>query len=108
MNISATRAEDGSICATLCNVNHEKAISCSLSLVGNSYSEVSARILTSERYDDINTFEEPEKITLKPFTATLSGSEITFELPPFSTVALIIKIWKSAKQDAIPRQNKKN
>ncbi|MCD8049717.1 MAG: alpha-N-arabinofuranosidase [Clostridia bacterium] len=90
VNISATRAEDGSICATLCNVNHEKSISCSLSLVGNSYSEVSARILTSERYDDINTFEEPEKITLKPFTTNLSGSEITFELPPFSTFALII------------------
>ena len=35
VNISATKAEDGSVTATVCNIAHDKAVECELDLIGN-------------------------------------------------------------------------
>ncbi len=91
VNISATKAADGSVTATVCNVSHEKSVSCELDLVGNTFTSVSARILTSGRYDDMNTFEEPDKVTIKPFSPALQDNKVSFELPPFSTVEIVVR-----------------
>ena len=91
VNISATKNDDGAVTATLCNINHAESITCELDLVGNNYISVSARILTSERYDDMNSFDEPEKVTVKDFEAKLENNKLTFDLPPFSTVAVTVK-----------------
>lgn len=91
VNISATRKDDGSVTATLCNVNHAEAISCSLELFGNDFTSVSARILTSEKYDDMNSFEEPDKVVIRDFDVKLEGTKVTFTLPPFSTAAVTVR-----------------
>jgi len=91
VNISATRAEDGTVTATVCNTRHDECVSCELDLVGNAYAEASGRILESAHFDDMNTFEEPEKVKIKPFEPELKGSRVTFTLPPFSVAEITLK-----------------
>jgi alpha-N-arabinofuranosidase len=91
VNISVTKKDDGSLTATLCNVNHLSSVPCSLSLVGGNYTSATGRILTSEKFDDMNSFDEPDKITVKDFEVKLSDNTISFTLPPFSTVSVSVR-----------------
>ncbi|MBQ8003120.1 MAG: alpha-N-arabinofuranosidase, partial [Clostridia bacterium] len=91
VNISATKAEDGSVTATVCNIAHDKAVECELDLVGNSYTEATARILTSPKFDDMNTFDNPDNVVIENVNVELSGGKVKFTLPAFSTIAVTVK-----------------
>jgi alpha-N-arabinofuranosidase len=53
---------------------------------------VSGRILTSDKLQNYNSFENPEKIKPTTFNgAELSGSTLKVKLPPFSVVVLELK-----------------
>ncbi len=91
VNISATKAADGSITATVCNIAHDKAVECELDLAGNSYSEATARILTSAAFDDMNTFENPDKVVIESVNVHLANGKVKFTLPAFSTIAVTVK-----------------
>jgi alpha-N-arabinofuranosidase len=53
---------------------------------------VTGRILRSEKLQDHNTFDNPQKIRPAGFTgATLNGSDLSVKMPPFSVVVLALK-----------------
>ena len=55
-------------------------------------SKVTGRILTPEKVQDHNTFENPTKIKPVEFnTAKLSGDELKVTLPPVNVVVLELK-----------------
>lgn len=58
----------------------------------DTYKNVTARILSSAKVQDHNTFEKPDLITPKDFKGfQLKGSNLTIKMPPFSVVVFEIK-----------------
>jgi alpha-N-arabinofuranosidase len=90
VSAAASRAADGRVTVTLCNLDYAAPVELTLHLPGVSFAGVSARILTAATPQAHNTFDRPDAVRAREFTALQpvpSGWELT--LPPHSVVALI-------------------
>ena len=89
---SASVDENGKVHVTIANVTANEDIIISMRLDEKEYSLASSRILTGKTTSK-NTFEEPECVTIQPFTGvsmnpSASGTEVVFTLPAVSCVSL--------------------
>ena len=92
ISASASKAKDGSIHISLVNINPNKSQPLTINLRGMKATSVTGRILTSDKVQDYNSFENPNKITPTPFkTATLTNDELKLTLPPISVIVLELK-----------------
>lgn len=92
--VSATASRDaaGRIHVTLTNVDPDQPRVVNVSVRGQSVSSVSGRVLTSDRMNAHNTFEQPNTVHPVPFDgARLAGDRLTITLPPKSLVALELR-----------------
>lgn len=91
VNASASVDRNGVKHVSLVNFDPHRTSDITLNLPGASPGKVSGQVLTSAAYTDINTFEKPKKIGLKPFTGFRAGSEkLTIALPPLSVVIITV------------------
>lgn len=89
---SASRDKKGLTHISLVNVDAHKAQDISIDVKGAAYKSVTGRILQSEKLQNYNSFENPNKITPKNFTgASLSSATLRVKVPPFSVVVLELK-----------------
>jgi alpha-N-arabinofuranosidase len=89
---SASVNKAGQTHITLTNIHAAKSQQLSIDLKGKSYKTVSGRILASEKLQDHNTFDQPQKVKPVSFKgATLKGGNLQVVLPPFSVVVLELK-----------------
>lgn len=92
INASASIDAKGAVHITLVNVDAKQKISINTALNGLKWSKVTGRIVTSEKFTDHNSFDNPNKITARTFTgAKKSGNQLVAELPPLSVVELELK-----------------
>jgi alpha-N-arabinofuranosidase len=92
VNASASKDKAGVVHISLVNINPNKAQEITVSLRGMKAAGVNGRILTSEKVQDYNSFDNPNKIQPKEFNgATLKGDELKVTLPPVSVVVLTLK-----------------
>ncbi|WP_276366417.1 alpha-L-arabinofuranosidase C-terminal domain-containing protein [Chryseolinea sp. H1M3-3] len=92
ISASASRDANGAVHISLVNIDAKKEQEVTLDLRGAKFSNVTAKILTSPKIQDHNTFENPEKIKPAGFKGiTLSGNSLKGKLPPFSVVVLELK-----------------
>jgi len=92
INASASQDKDGVIHISLVNLDAHQSISVKTGLPLLVRGTVSAEILTSEHFTDINTFEQPDKIKIQPFSHfKINNNQLRTELPPLSVVLLTIK-----------------
>ena len=64
----------------------------SVNVSGATYTSVTGRILTSDKMQNYNSFENPVKIKPATFSgANLNGSTLKVKIPPFSVVVLELK-----------------
>lgn len=92
INASASIDSTGVVHITLVNVDAKNKISVNTLLNGLKWSKVTGRIVTSGKFTDHNSFDNPNKITAKAFTgAKKSGNQLVAELPPLSVVELELK-----------------
>jgi alpha-N-arabinofuranosidase len=94
-NVSASASIDanGAIHITLVNINAKESqdVSIAIEQTKPGSKNLTGRILTSEKLQDYNTFENPVKIVPKNYTgASLTGNGIKAKLPPFSVVVLTL------------------
>ena len=92
--ISASASKDslGLTHISLVNIDPNKPQNITIQVNGLKYTNVTGRILTSNKLQDYNSFENPDKI--KPVTfngAAHKGNTISVKLPPFSVVVLEVK-----------------
>lgn len=91
INASASRDSNGAVHITLVNLDPKKEITIN-TIVPSSLKSVTGEILNSEKYTDINTFDNPGKVKLKAFTgAVLKGSALNIKMPALSAVMLELK-----------------
>ncbi len=92
VNVSASRDNNNLIHVSLVNICPDYPIKVSISLGDIKYSKVHGKILTSERVTDYNSFENPNKIGIRPFNdAAIVKDKIEVKLPPKSIVVLELK-----------------
>jgi alpha-N-arabinofuranosidase len=92
ISASASRDKNGLTHISLVNIDANKAQSVSININGADYKTVSGRILTSDKLQNYNSFEEPNKIVPTLFNgAQLNGSKLNLTIPPFSVVVLELK-----------------
>ena len=87
---SVSVGEDGAIFVTLCNLTLDKTVPVDAVLVGAAPKSAEAYIVTGEP-DGHNTFDQPENITKRPYTAALTHGGFTVTLPPRSVVS--VRLW---------------
>ncbi|HET9279519.1 MAG TPA: alpha-L-arabinofuranosidase C-terminal domain-containing protein [Flavitalea sp.] len=89
---SASRNKNGLTHISLVNVDAKKVQTVSINVNGANYKTVSGRILTSDKLQNYNSFENPNKIVPAVFNGVkLNGSNLNLNIPPFSVVVLELK-----------------
>jgi alpha-N-arabinofuranosidase len=92
ISASASRDKNGLTHISLVNVDPNNAQDVSIEINGANYKSVTGRILTSDKMQNYNSFDKPDKIKPAPFTgANLSASAITLKIPAFSVVVLELR-----------------
>lgn len=91
VSASASKA-NGAVNISLCNLDKDEKVTLDLDLRGVEFSDVTGQVVTSEKMNDYNSFENPDKITPVDFKAfKTNGSNVTIELPAMSVVVLNLK-----------------
>jgi alpha-L-arabinofuranosidase len=92
LSASASRDKAGLTHISLVNIDAQKAQTITIDVRGMKCSSVTGRILTSEKLQDHNNFENPEKIKPAGFkNAALKNNMLTVTIPAFSVVVLELK-----------------
>lgn len=92
VSASASRDAQGITHISLVNIDSKNTQEVAIELRGSKYTSVTGRILNSEKLQDHNSFEAPQKV--KPVTfkqATLSGNILKVTLPAHAVVVLELK-----------------
>ncbi|RYY22139.1 MAG: alpha-N-arabinofuranosidase, partial [Sphingobacteriaceae bacterium] len=91
VNASASRDSSGVVHISFVNLNTKK-MTISTALQDVDYKTVQGRMVTSAKFTDYNTFDQPDKIKTAVFTgAKKQGANLVAELPPLSVVVLTLK-----------------
>jgi alpha-N-arabinofuranosidase len=92
VSASASRDAQGLTHISLVNIDAKNNQEIAIELRGTKYTSVTGRILNSEKLQDHNSFDMPEKVKPAPFKhATLSGNSLKVVLPAHSVVVLELK-----------------
>lgn len=89
--VSATASvdKDGKFHISLCNLSPAECVDIQCELRGKAMDKVTGTILTAEAMNAHNTFEDPEKVSLKSFDgASIDEGKLTAVLPAISLVTL--------------------
>ena len=77
---------------SLVNLDPSKKITIRTGLPGISFRSVQGQVLTSGKFTDINTFDQPDKVKPAVFNgAKKEGDDLVVELPAASVVVLELK-----------------
>ncbi len=92
INASASKDSTGAIHITLVNLDPKKKITVNAALPGSSLKKNSGEILTSQKFNDINTFEQPYKVKSATFSDFKNnGKMLSVNLPPMSVVLITLQ-----------------
>ncbi|KAF6620148.1 alpha-N-arabinofuranosidase [Paenibacillus polymyxa] len=92
VSVSASKAQDGFIHISLCNVHPGESANLSLELRGlEEVKEINGVVLASDDMQAHNTFDQPERVKKEAFTSyQLQEQHLDVTLPPMSVVMLTI------------------
>lgn len=89
VSASASIDKSGKMHISLTNIDNKNPQKVEIDLKGFKARQVTGRILTSEKVQDHNTFDNPNKVAPKAFNgASLSGDQLVVNLPQNSVVVL--------------------
>lgn len=92
LNISSSKARDGSININIVNVHPDKTIPLECELRGANVKHVSGRILTAKALNAHNTFGQPDNVKIADFNkVSLNDNMLRVEMPAKSVVVLTVK-----------------
>ena len=92
INASASKDSMGVIHITLVNLDPRKKISVNVAPQNEAVKNIEGQILTSQRFNDINTFEQPDRIKPVLFSDfKKNGDKLSVNMPPMSVILVTIK-----------------
>jgi len=91
LSVSASKDKIGRLHISLCNLNPNDDAAVMFQIRGSSLSEVSGRILTSDKINAHNTFHQPDRVKVKSFKdIRIQADKIYTSIPAKSIVTLAI------------------
>ena len=92
VSVSASKDKSGLVHISLVNIDAHNEQEVNIDLEGLSEKSVAGRILRSDKLQDHNTFDNPNKVKPAVFNgASLNGSNLSVKIPPFSVIVLELK-----------------
>ena len=92
VSASASKDKSGTIHISLVNIDAQKEQEVNIDLGNMSARAVTGRMLHSDKIQDHNTFENPDKVKPTVFNgASLNGNNLSVKMPPFSVLVLTLK-----------------
>lgn len=92
VSVSASSDETNTIHISLTNIDYTKKENIQLKLNGYKVSEITGQIITSEKVQDHNTFDQPTNVIPKAFDDfELKQGFLQVEMPPNSVVVLALE-----------------
>jgi alpha-L-arabinofuranosidase len=92
INASASLDSNGLMHISLVNLNPVHEIPITINLNEIDHLNITAQVLTSEKFNDVNTFSEPFKVVIHSFSDfKKNGKTLTVNMPSKSVVVLEIK-----------------
>ena len=92
ISASASRDKNGTVHISIVNIDAKNSQDVTVDITGIAAKSLTGRILRSEKLQDYNSFDNPDKVKPAPFNgATISGSTLTLKMPAFSVVVLELK-----------------
>jgi alpha-L-arabinofuranosidase len=89
ISASASRDQDGRVHLSLCNLNPHREAELTCEVRGMDLGAIVGRVLTADRMQAHNSFEEPEQVRTAGFQgAAIHGNRVTTTLPAMSVVVL--------------------
>jgi alpha-N-arabinofuranosidase len=86
---SAVRGKDGAVHVALVNIDPGQAHHLEIALTGLNAAQVSGRILTAARVQDVNDFAAPARVVPAAFTgAVVQGGKLVLDVPARALVVL--------------------
>ena len=87
----AAKGKDGKLWLEITNVDPNQAADIELHLAGNNGKSVSGETLTAPGVDSVNTFEAPNTVVPKPFSAKVQSGRLTLKLEPKSVTVVSVE-----------------
>jgi alpha-N-arabinofuranosidase len=92
INASASIDSNQVIHVSLVNLDPARRIAISIGMGSREFSTVNAKVLTSGKYTDINTFATPDKVKIKSFSDFEKGNHsLSINMPPQSIVVIEVR-----------------
>lgn len=92
VSVSASKDSVGVTHISLVNIDANKSQDISVAISGATFKTVAGRILTTNKLQEFNSFENPDRIKPAVFKgAALKGNMLTIKLPPYAVVILELK-----------------
>ena len=92
VSASASRDKNGVVHISLTNIDARNGQDVTIDISSLKVKAVTGRILQSAKLQDHNTFDDPTKIKPAIFSgASISGSNLTLKMPPFSVIVIELK-----------------
>ena len=89
VSASASKDKDGKVHISLVNIDSKKAHEVEIDVAALGLKNVSGQILASGKLQDYNSFDNPNKVQIKPFNdAKLNDGKLQLSFPPFSVIVL--------------------
>ncbi|UFT99765.1 alpha-N-arabinofuranosidase [Radiobacillus kanasensis] len=91
VSASASKAQDGTLHISLCNLDKSNSVSLDIDLLGINYSQATGSILTGSEMNTKNTFDNPDQVKPQVFTGLkIQGNSLKVDLPSKSIVVIAI------------------
>ncbi|GGB16826.1 alpha-N-arabinofuranosidase [Puia dinghuensis] len=92
VNASASKDSSGTVHVSFVNLDPAKKINVRVNLPGIAFKTVEGQVLTSAKFTDVNTFDDPNRVKPAVFNgAKKEGADLVVELPAMSVVVLELK-----------------
>jgi alpha-N-arabinofuranosidase len=92
VSASASKDKTGTVHISLVNIDAHAEQDVMIQLGDVTAKSVTGRILRSDKLQDYNTFDSPQKVQPASFSgASLTGAGLSVKMPPFSVVVLELK-----------------
>lgn len=92
ISVSASKDKNGAVHISLVNIDARNNQDVTIDLGNISAKSITGRILRSDKLQDYNSFDNPNKIQPVAFNdAKVNGSTLTVKMPPFSVIVLELK-----------------
>ena len=90
VDIIAAKGKDGKVYLSLTNIDPTQSVEIDASILGFKAKSASGQTLTSPKIDSVNTFDNPNVVTPKAFSATSKNGALALKLAPESVTVVAL------------------